>query len=260
MIFYFTGTGNSKWIADELGKHLRESVLSITKILQDADEPAYSVKPDEKIIIVFPVHSWGPAIPVIRFLDKIRFSNINEVIAIACCGDECGLTDQILRNKLSERSIKLAGCYSVEMPNNYILMKGFDVDSSQVALRKQTEASDRIKQIADHINGEKINLELYKKGPLSWLKSFVIYPVFSKWVIGSSRFEATNRCTGCNACARVCPTANISIKNKRPVWSDDCIQCTACIHLCPAKAIEYGKISVKKGRYHHPHYTLKKQN
>ena len=52
--------------------------------------------------------------------------------------------------------------------------------------------------------------------------------------------------------AASCPLANISMKDKRPVWGDACTHCMACINLCPKQAIEYGKRTEGKPRYTGP--------
>lgn len=43
---------------------------------------------------------------------------------------------------------------------------------------------------------------------------------------------------------------NISLQNGRPVWGGSCTHCMACICRCPAEAIEYGRKSRGKPRYH----------
>ena len=48
----------------------------------------------------------------------------------------------------------------------------------------------------------------------------------------------------------ICPTNSITIQNGRPVWGGSCTHCMARICRCPAEAIEYGKKSVGKPRYH----------
>ena len=50
--------------------------------------------------------------------------------------------------------------------------------------------------------------------------------------------------------AQVCPLKNIVIRDGRPTWNGACTHCTACLNLCPAGAIEYGKKTVGKPRYH----------
>lgn len=41
-----------------------------------------------------------------------------------------------------------------------------------------------------------------------------------------------------------------SLQNGKPVWGQDCTHCMACICCCPAEAIESGKMSLGKPRYH----------
>ena len=45
-------------------------------------------------------------------------------------------------------------------------------------------------------------------------------------------------------------TNNITLQTGKPVWGQNCTHCMACICYCPAEAIEYGKKSLGKPRYH----------
>ena len=58
------------------------------------------------------------------------------------------------------------------------------------------------------------------------------------------------KCIGCGKCEKLCPLNNITLQNARPVWGTNCTQCMACICYCPTRAIEYGKKSAGKPRYH----------
>lgn len=59
-----------------------------------------------------------------------------EVYFVCTCGDDCGYTDRIMRSILARRGIAVTGGFSVQMPNNYVLMPGFDVDSKEVETEK----------------------------------------------------------------------------------------------------------------------------
>ena len=50
----------------------------------------------------------------------------------------------------------------------------------------------------------------------------------------------TEACTGCTACARVCPTTAISgVRGQRHTINPDvCIECGVCGRVCPAAAIQ----------------------
>ncbi|MCI7741078.1 MAG: EFR1 family ferrodoxin, partial [Clostridiales bacterium] len=77
-----------------------------------------------------------------------------------------------------------------------------------------------------------------------------VNPIFYSFFVKANAFTAGDACTGCGQCASLCPTNNITLQNGKPVWGSDCTHCMACICRCPAKAIEYGKKSLGKPRYH----------
>lgn len=296
MIFYFSGTGNSLWVARTLGRLLDEPLVSVAEELKkEAGEYRYDLGEKERILLVFPVHSWGPAIPVMRLAEKLAFTrcdhpaSVPEVYAVCTCGDECGYTARILRTALLKRGLLLAGCYSVQMPNNYVLMPGFSVDPEAVEKRKLHEAPARVEAIAASIRNQTLfsarpdttpgkkpgerpvpdqtpggvpadwrqaeekDVNLYHRGSLPFVKSYGIYPLFTNFAAGKNSFYATDACISCGLCEKICPTGTIRLTAEgRPVWADTCVQCVACIHRCPVRAIEYGKATQKKGRYRHP--------
>lgn len=256
MIFYFTGTGNSFWVAKALGEAFDEPLVSIAEALKNSgSEIRYPVRPDERILFVYPVHSWGPAVPVVRFITRLVLSGYagQPVYSISTCGDECGYASRLLRKALAKRQLPLTAAYSVIMPNNYILLPGFSVDSKEVEERKLQEAPARVAEIVEAIRRHQAD-GLYHTGSLPGLKSYGIYPLFVHFAIGKTAFRATESCISCGLCERICPTGTITLEKGRPVWTDSCVQCVACIHRCPVRAIEYGKETQKKGRYRHPEY------
>ena len=56
MIFYFSGTGNSKWVAQQLAIYLEDKTTFIPSVLDTSD---FSLCENEKIGFVFPIYSWG---------------------------------------------------------------------------------------------------------------------------------------------------------------------------------------------------------
>ena len=209
------------------------------------------------LFFVFPVHSWGPALVMLHFIRELQLSGLkgNCVFAIGTCGDDCGYTDRIvrMRKELADKCIPLEAFFSLKMPNNYILMRGFGVDPEPVKDEKLALAPSGMEQIVKAVNTRSYSESQILRTGMSWLKSYVVYPVFKKFVIGRQSFRTTDACISCGLCAKVCPTGTIVMQNGKPVWQGrDCVQCTACIHRCPAKAIEFGKVSVGKGRYVHP--------
>jgi ferredoxin len=44
-------------------------------------------------------------------------------------------------------------------------------------------------------------------------------------------------CTGCGACAEVCPVEAISVDDVAKVDSETCTECGTCVDECPVEAI-----------------------
>jgi NAD-dependent dihydropyrimidine dehydrogenase PreA subunit len=171
---------------------------------------------------------------------------------VCTCGDNCGYTAKIVKRILRKKAITLTNSYSVQMPNNCVLMSGFEVDTKAVETQKLADAANRIRLITDDIPSGK-RKDLYVQGKNSFLKTYLIYPLFRKQGIKRNLFYATDACISCGLCMDICPTKTIFRQDGTPKWEKDtCVQCSACINRCPERAIEYGKASITKGRYHHP--------
>lgn len=81
-------------------------------------------------------------------------------------------------------------------------------------------------------------------------------------------FYTDERCIGCETCVKVCPTQNITMQNRTPVWNHRCHGCNACVAYCPTKAVQFKKpeaykqakglipkllrLPEKRKRYHNP--------
>ena len=63
MIFYFSGTGNTRWAAIKLASATKERLVCISDYVREVkqgkreDEP-FILKEDERLGFVFPVHGW----------------------------------------------------------------------------------------------------------------------------------------------------------------------------------------------------------
>jgi len=48
----------------------------------------------------------------------------------------------------------------------------------------------------------------------------------------------SGKCTGCGACAEICPVDSITVGDKATVDEDTCLDCGTCVDECPTEAIE----------------------
>lgn len=127
-------------------------------------------------------------------------------------------------------------------------------DTIENEQRKIFAARQKINDIALTVQARYDNYEDIKKGPLPWFFTHVVGSFFNKFMITDRPFRVEQQlCTHCGKCAKVCPVANIVYDNNRlPQWQrgGKCTCCMACYHHCPHHAINYGKITRRRGQYY----------
>lgn len=247
MILCFSGTGNSRYVADMLAERLND------RLTHYPDVPA-DVKCGERVVWVFPVYSWGVPPVVKQWARDIAdvLATTGNHYAVMTCGDEAGNADRRWRRLMSELKLTAADVYTVIMPNTYVTMKGFDVDTPEIAQAKLDAAPETVEQVAHQIDGKQHTGKVwqhYVRGPWAGIKTSIIYPWFVRYAMSPRPFHSTDTCVGCGLCARSCPTLNITMADRRPHWGDKCALCLRCYHICPHHAVAYGKATRDKGRY-----------
>lgn len=255
MIFYFSSTGNSQWVARHIGSLLDEQSFSLVSIAKAGFNACdYDFTDGERLIFVFPVHTWSVPSVVRTFISKFTFSGKpSSVYAVCTCGDDCGCTYKVLTSLLAHKGLQLNACYSVQMPNDYVLFRGFTVDSPQLQELKLKAASAQVDNLAQHIAKGDGHFPLsYTPGSFPHIKTYIINPLFRWFLCGSVKFKVAKSCTGCGLCSRACPVNNIRMVNNLPVWRKHCLQCTSCFHHCPKNAIQWPGLTEGKKQYLNP--------
>ena len=84
-----------------------------------------------------------------------------------------------------------------------------------------------------------------------------VNPIFYQFFMKATAFQTDDTCIGCGQCVKNCPKNNIVLENGKPIWGNQCTHCMACICYCPTEAIEYGKKSIGKPRYHFEQLKMK---
>jgi flavodoxin/NAD-dependent dihydropyrimidine dehydrogenase PreA subunit len=256
MIFYFTGTGNSLYVAKDIASSNGENLVSISSELNKTDEFCeYNLKENEIVGFVFPIHAWGPPKMVLNFIAKLKFNNYrnNYVFTAATCGGNIGNTMKVIDNRLKVKGIILNSGFSIKMPNNFILMG--DVDSKEIEEEKLLSADKSLIKINNTIRNRETGVFTIEKGFLPWLLTGLINPLFNKNASDTRKFHVKDTCIKCGTCEKVCNCRNIKLSEK-PQWGKHCSQCLACIHYCPVRAIQYGNATEKKGRYTNPNISV----
>lgn len=285
MIFYFSGTGNTKWAASKLAAATREDLISIAPYMR-ADESSHNLaepfilKENERLGFVFPVHGWRVPKLVREFISKMKIqrepsdasaenkakaddSLKNRPFSYCVCtaGDSIGLTIENLNKVISlNPSLQALGItevsssYSLIMPESYIGLPFMDVDPKEREIRKKENAAQELAVVCEEIFDRKEGTNRLVKGPIPWFFTKVVGGFFENVLITDKRFHVEkDRCVKCGICANVCPVGDIKGGHgEYPVWlhHKDCLTCFTCYHHCPHHAIEFGNQTQKKGQYY----------
>lgn len=246
MIYYFSGTGNSKHVATQLS-----SMLEIPLAEMTAPIHADSLTDATVVGLVFPVYAWGIPSIVDEFIRHIPASPSDcFTFAVMTCGDDMGYTDHILGKALRKRGWTLHAAFSVQMRNTYVCLPGFDIDSAEVEREKGVQAEERIFIIAEAIKQrQKVGSKYLVRGAMPWTKSYILRPLFNHFLISDRQFHVNDHCIQCGLCIKQCPLHNLTADNQgRPRWNGHCTLCLRCYHACPKHAIDYGKFTHNKGQ------------
>jgi NAD-dependent dihydropyrimidine dehydrogenase PreA subunit/flavodoxin len=252
MIFYFSGTGNTRWAAQQVAAATQEKLLFIPEELQTSCE--YTLQDDERIGFCFPVHGWQPPHIVRTFISRLLITNAagHYAYAICSCGDSTGLAMTMFRDELAARGIALGSCQSLIMPESYVCLPFMYTDTPEREAEKKETARHDLEEYIKVVNERRTGYSQLTLGMMPWTLSHVIGAYFNRFMITDKKFTVdTDLCTHCGRCARECPVGDI-VFDKMPQWKNDssCTCCLSCYHHCPVHAINYGRITRKRGQYY----------
>ena len=245
MVIYFSGTGNSRYIAQRIAVALGDELLSMNDRIKASDTSP--VTSDGRLVIVTPTYAWRIPRIVRDWMAKTDFPGAKQAWFVMTCGSEIGNAAKYNRTLCREKQLAYMGTAQIVMPENYIAM--FNAPHSEEARQIVAKAEPDIDHVISAIVANQA-FTLPRNNLYDRFMSGSVNPVFYSCFVKAKAFTASDACTGCGQCAGLCPTNNITIQNGKPVWGGNCTHCMACICRCPAQAVEYGKKSLGKPRYH----------
>ena len=270
MIFYFSGTGNSKWAAKTLALETGDTLVSIPEVIKS--NCSFTLEKDEHVGFIFPIHGWRVPNIVKEFLTKLTIKTLGEdtshvkhyCFCLVTAGDSIGKAmerfQQQLKSVTVNDALSLKAVCSLIMPESYVGLPGMDVDTKEKELEKKELASKQLKEFSNilkqhpHKDSNQIwGWNQLIRGPIPSFFSGPVGGFFERFLITDKPFHVdSRRCVKCGICANVCPVSDIKGGlGFEPEWlhNGKCLTCFSCYHHCPHHAIEFGKRTQKKGQY-----------
>ncbi len=244
MIIYFTGTGNSRYVAKALSQQLSDTLQDATKLIKLGEKPCF--ESEKPFIFVAPVYAWRMPRVFEAWLKASKFSGNKYAYFVFTCGGDIGAAANYTKPLCAELGLNYKGTQSVVMPENYLVMftPTPESEDAEFFANADKKISDLAEIIATEGDFTEAKISIFGK-----LESGFINWGFNNYQISAKKFYATDACVSCGKCLEVCMLNNIVLKDGRPVWGEDCTHCVACICHCPTQAIEYGKTTKGKRRY-----------
>lgn len=238
-IYWFSGTGNSLYAARRLASELG----GIPLVQMTGDPPTDAIGGDgARIGFVFPSYYGNLPRAVRAFVERLEIRPGTFIFTVVTMGAVGQGSVAALDKALKAKGLRLSYGRGIHMPANYVVnYDPADPDKSEKSL---SNADKRLSSFAAEITAGTLSV---KTLPIT-AKS--LYNDIEKLDAG---FTASDKCTGCRLCERICPVKNIQLENGKPEWLHRCERCVACISWCPVKAIDYGEHTQSRRRYCNPH-------
>ena len=270
MIFYLSGTVNSKGGAKTLALETGDTLVSIPEVINS--DCSFTLEKDEHVGFIFPIHGWRVPNIVKEFITKLTIKTLGEdtshvkhyCFCLVTAGDSIGKAmerfQQQLKSVTVNDALSLKAVCSLIMPESYVGLPGMDVDTKEKELEKKELASKQLKEFSNilkqrpHKDSNQIwGWNQLIRGPIPSFFSGPVGGFFERFLITDKPFHVdSRRCVKCGICANVCPVSDIKGGlGFEPEWlhNGKCLTCFSCYHHCPHHAIEFGKRTQKKGQY-----------
>ena len=224
MVFYFTGTGNSLYVA----KQMEEAPISIPRAMRQGALEFTA----EEIGVVCPVYGHEVPEMVKEFLKRAKF-NTEYFYMLLTYGNRHGGAAELAFALCRQCGIQPAYINVVLMVDNWL--PGFDMEE-QKRLDKKVEGQ------LDHILAD-VKARRHWISPVTQQDRAAHQEFLSRmrqmppdaW---QHLLRVNEACVGCGVCEKVCPSGSIRLEGSRAAYNPGhCQTCLACIHACPQKAI-----------------------
>ena len=250
MILYFTGTGNSKFVADYLAEKLDDETISLNKIIKNGEK--LNCSSEKPYVIVAPIYAWRLPAVVEETITNSQLDGCKNVYCIVTMGENSGNADKYIKKIISDKGMSFTGYIGVAMQNNYLFME--KMPKPREAAKALNSVILKLDKIAAAINAGQ-PLEKDDKTPMAALMSGVVNMGFNRFMVKKQELKADSDCISCGKCAQLCPVNNIDMSEGKPSFKGNCCGCLACLHHCPKQAINVKNQTQDKGRYICPEYS-----
>jgi NAD-dependent dihydropyrimidine dehydrogenase PreA subunit/flavodoxin len=261
-IYTFSGTGTALSIAEQVRDVIGSATVKlIPQLLKNSDEQIKADTP--KIGLVFPNYFGGIPNVVQTFIQKLDMDDVEYIFAIVPAGGGQGFSLRFLKKELQRRGKTLDYGRYATGPSNYIVAGYYGLlVKSDIKLEKLLASlREKTHQYAEEIKADMRFVE--RSNPFVFTVNRLMSSISSRDVLkdtsgGDKDYSASDKCTGCGICIKVCQANNIVMTGNKPSFQHECYRCMACMQYCPQNAVFFNGKELNKSKYTHPDYPAEK--
>ncbi|MDF2945857.1 MAG: putative polyferredoxin [Bacillales bacterium] len=232
ILLYFSGTGNTKLIADNFlkvynQKNITLDILSI-EAATEIDNSKYNF-----IIIGFPNHFGStPKFFVDYLISRIPPTKVTIPVGLFCTEAIPDSTSFVeVEDIMSGKNYNIITKEHFHMPNNLRIEEISNITNEEV---DEEKIFSKIQLFVEAFSFNKCNSENFN----------VIGHSFS--VVQDNLLVDKNLCIKCRFCLRNCPFDNIKFEDQQIKILENCENCMRCVNICPKNAINYSNSKINQ--------------
>lgn len=238
-ILYFSGTGNTKYVANHLKAEFEARSAKVRLVDITSISPSeFNADEYDLIAIGYPMHAFNPIKYAANFVKKLpKIGAPKPVFIFQVTGGYEKPSNEIVKKRLKRKGYNIIYEELFVMPSNMVIY----LSARETVRRCYDMEKTATKAVSDIFDGD-ISLANI---PL-WLKFVYFINRGEYWsikLIGKLLISDKNKCTMCMKCVNNCPAGNISSDGKNIKFGWKCIFCMKCIYSCPTRAITLRGIS-----------------
>ena len=261
LILYFSGTGNTEFVAQYIKKHLSCDMFEIELFPLELFK-SENISKYDALIFGFPVYALDIPVFIQEYLKDIPTTKTKSVFIFCTKALSSGTSLKHAIEIFKKSGYNPLGYADVKMPgsdglaflkkDSPMVHKIINIDFS--TLEGVDNLVNRIKKVTKVLENDgveqfclNVNSNIANSFFSSILKKTFI--VMEGWL--KRKFWADKNCIKCKKCERICPANNIKV-NEKVSFGSNCYLCMRCVHQCPMEAIQIGKKTVGKFRWRGP--------
>lgn len=177
MIFYFSATGNSKYVASRITKETNDKIISITDCIQK-DSYTHLIKQGEKVGVIAPTYFLGLPNIVSEFLDKLILESNSKpyIYYVSTYGTTTGQTGFFANQHFDKKGYSVNAYFSVKMPDTWTPI--FNLTNKEKINSINEKAETKINEIIEIIKSKIIGDFMQNKVLKIAVKAY--YPTYEK--------------------------------------------------------------------------------